>query len=445
MSNPVEMILKKRDGHELSTEEITAFIDGFLDGSIPPYQMSALLMAIYFRDMTPPEIQTLTERYIASGERVIFADGLQTVDKHSTGGVGDKVSIVLGPLAAACGLTVPMISGRGLGHTGGTLDKLETIPGLRTDLDIPAFKQVIEQCGFSIVSQSDRLVPADGRIYGLRDVTGTVESLPLITASIMSKKIAEGARNLIIDLKVGRGAFMETLEHARKLGRLLADTGERLGQRVGILYTRMNAPIGRFVGNALEVAESIYYLKGQGEPDLDRIVRALVEQMLIISGKSDTREEAARRIDEAIVSGAALERFTRFIEAQDGDPRVVENPDSITSVQYAIPVRSPGTGWITGIDSRSIGYALIGVGAGRRKIADVIVPAAGAELPCKIGHRVKEGETIGTVYCDDSPAGEEAARRISGCYRIVPEEVPAESEIIGGEGRISGWPELPES
>ena len=303
--NIVEIIIKKRDGGILTADEIRFAFNAYIEKKIPDYQMSSLLMAIFQQGMIPSEIAELARIYIESGKQIKFSKKNITVDKHSTGGVGDKISIMLAPIVAACGAPIPMISGRGLGHTGGTLDKLESIPGLRTDFDEADCRKFIDKCGFSIISQSSELVPIDKMIYALRDVTGTVESLPLITASIMSKKIAEGAQSLVIDLKVGAGAFIKNMETAQQLAGLLQGTGESFNQKVSVVYTNMNSPLGHYCGNALEIKESQEFLKGNYAPDIYEITKSLACEMLLLSEKATSLEEAEVMIDKVINDGSA--------------------------------------------------------------------------------------------------------------------------------------------
>jgi len=428
MMNPVELIIKKRNGESLNREELTFFIESYLSGSIPEYQMASLLMAIFHKSMEPDEIQTLTEVYIASGDRITFPKDWHTVDKHSTGGVGDKISIVLAPIVAACGGIIPMISGRGLGHTGGTLDKLESIPGLRTDFSDAAFRSIVEDVGFSIISQSERLVPADRRIYALRDVIGTVESLPLITASIMSKKIAEGAQNLVIDLKVGSGAFMKTIQQARDLGVMLKTVGNNLNQKVSVVFTNMNSPLGNFIGNGLEIFECIEYLQGKPQSGIHEITTALAVEMLLMTGIAASKQEAETKILHAINSGAALGKLQDFITAQEGDPRVCENLSLLPRAAHQIPIYAEGTGWIEQIDSQKIGYALIDIGAGRRTLDTALDYGSGAYLPLKIGDSIQKGETIGTVYSSDVSQGEMVARKIAKSFKVC--KVPRKREVM---------------
>ncbi|MCD4820122.1 MAG: thymidine phosphorylase [Candidatus Cloacimonetes bacterium] len=414
--NPVELIIKKRDGNKLTQNELEFFIKSYLSGKIPEYQMSAMLMAIFFSGMEPEEIQTLTEIYINSGKWIKFPKRMNTVDKHSTGGVGDKITIPLAPIVAACGATIPMISGRGLGHTGGTLDKLEAIPCFRTDFSETEFREIITKTGLSIISQSKELVPADRRIYALRDVSGTVESLPLITASIMSKKIAEGAQNLVIDLKVGTGAFIKNMEKAEKLAKLLINTGKCLDQKVSVVFTDMNSPLGNYVGNALEIQESIEYLQGKKLPDIHKITKVLAEEMLILSGIAKTNELAGKMVEDVINNGKALDVFKKFIEAQKGDPKVCDDTSLLPQAKYQIPIIADKTGWVKEINSQNIGFALIDVNAGRKKLDSKLDYSTGAYLIKKIGDKIEKGEEIGKVYCNDKEIGKSVSQKIMSNY-----------------------------
>ena len=429
--NPVELILKKRDGHSLDESEVSFFINGFLDGSIADYQMSALLMSCFFQGLNIEETKAFTRSYIESGESLHFDASLPVADKHSTGGVGDKISIMLAPIAAALGLYVPMISGRGLGHTGGTLDKLETIPGFQTAYEMQELHDLVMKHGYALVGQSDDLVPADKKIYALRDVTATVENPGLITASIMSKKIAEGAKYLVIDLKVGSGAFMPNLERAQELGHSLVETGRSFGQKVQVVFTNMNSPLGRAVGNAIETAEAIEYLKGNYLPDTYAITTKLVSQMLLLAGIYPDESQAVTAIDEVVANGKALAKFEEIIIAQNGNPKVLDDYSLLGTAKYQIPVKAPASGWIEQIDSRAVGYALVRVKAGRMKVTDILDPGAGAYLERKIGDQVREGETIGTVLSNDESAGKQAASAIAAAYRISPEPAPAQEIILG--------------
>ncbi len=426
--NPVELIIRKRGGKSLSHDELEGFVTGYIESEIPEYQMSAMLMAIFFAGMTPDEVQTLTGVYIDSGERIAFPAHWPTVDKHSTGGVGDKLSLMLAPLAVACGCRVPMISGRGLGHTGGTLDKLESIPGFRTGFSVADFKRLVDEVGCAIVAQSERLVPADKRIYALRDVTGTVESLPLITASIMSKKIAEGARGLVIDLKVGSGAFMKDIDTARKLAALLMRTGEAFGQRVHVVFSDMNAPLGEWVGNALEVRETIAFLRGESRiADQFNLTRELWRQMLLLAGQ---QAQATDDRFEQLLRSEAAEVFGRMIAAQGGDPRVVDDPSLLPVAPHEIPILAANGGYLAGVNSQAVGYALVGIGAGRRKLGDTLDYGAGAWLPRKLGDELRPSDLIGKVYCSERAAGEEAAGRIAAAYRVSPERPEAVPVVL---------------
>lgn len=430
MQNPTKTILKKRDGKKLTPHEINDFIGAYLKGDIPEYQMSAMLMAIYMKGMKPDEIAALTDVYIKSGDRIEFPKTMQTVDKHSTGGVGDKISLMLAPLVASFGVHVPMISGRGLGHTGGTLDKLESIPGFRTDITGDEFKKYVTDIGLSIIGQTERLVPADKRIYSLRDVTATVESLPLITASIMSKKIAEGAKNLVVDLKVGKGAFMDTFEKAQQLAELLIKTGNLFDQKVTIVFTNMNAPLGFYVGNSLEIVETIEYLKGKHIPDVDLITRTLAAEMLLMTGVFKTPEESYRRVGENVINGEALKYWNAMLKTQGANLDIINDYSLFPQAKYEIPIIAPKSGRVKSIDSRSIGYALIEIKAGRRVITDSLDYGAGALLTHKIGSGVVLNEDLGVVFSNDKDAGERVAKIIAGCYEIVEENVDKEELIL---------------
>ncbi len=428
MENLLQIIIKKRDGEELTEREVESIVNGYVSGDLPDYQMTVFLMAVYFQGMTDIEIGYLTNSYIRTGDRIDFP--FTTVDKHSTGGVGDKISIMLAPIVAACGVKVPMISGRALGHTGGTLDKLESIPGLRTDLSESEFRKVIDEVGFSIISQTDNLVPADRKIYALRDVTGTVESLPLITASIMSKKIAEGAANLVLDLKVGTGAFMQNESAATKLGKMLKSTGERLGQRVEIVYSNMNSPLGLYIGNALEVQEAIEYLQGKNIPDLDMLTKHLAAKMLTLSGTYQEYQQAMRAVTKAIESGQALERLARFIRMQGGDDKVCETPQILGKAKYTVDISANKTGYIQSIDTRRIGYALMNVNAGRRVLESQLDYNSGAYIEAKIGDFVNVDEAMGKVICNDKDKGRYTAELITKAYIISDHKKKKENIIL---------------
>ena len=427
--NPVELILKKRNGLVLSEPELSFLIINYLSGKIPEYQMSALLMCFFFQGAMPSEISALTKCYIESGKQICFPDDLKVADKHSTGGVGDKISLMLAPIAAALGLTVPMISGRGLGHTGGTLDKLEAIPGFNTQYSIQDFKKLVLKHGFALVGQSEYLVPADKRIYALRDVTATVESPALITASIMSKKIAEGAKYLVIDLKIGSGAFMPNLRRAKELAEHLIETGNSFGQKVSVVFSNMNSPLGSAVGNALETIEAIEYLKGNYLPDTYEITSTLLTQMLKMAGFAKNRQEAQKMIDSVVEDGSALARFAEIIEAQEGDPRVIQDYSLFATAKYQIPIIAKTSGYIHEIDARAIGYALVQIKAGRMQTGDTLDYSSGALLHPKISDRVEAGEQIGTVHANDEAKGRAVAELIRAAYKVAAVEKEREPLI----------------
>lgn len=426
--NPVELIIKKRDGMVLTESEISFFIAAYLKDQIPEYQMAAFLMCFYFQGALPEEISALTKSYIESGERLHFDQGLLVADKHSTGGVGDKISLMLAPIAAALGLYVPMISGRGLGHTGGTLDKLEAIPGFNTQYSMEDFKALVLKHGYALVGQSAAMVPADKRIYALRDVTATVESPALITASIMSKKIAEGAKYLVIDLKIGSGAFMPNLRRAKELAGHLIATGESFGQKVKVVFSNMNSPLGHAVGNALESIEAIEYLKGNYLKDTYEITTALVAQMLIMAGKARDFASAEAMIRRVVEDGSALAKFAEIISAQKGNPHVIEDYSLFDQARYQLPIQAKSSGFVQEIDSRAIGYALVRVKAGRMQTSDILDYSAGAMLYPKIGDQIKAGDQIGILHCNDQAQGETVVNLIRDAYQIA--ESPKEHEKL---------------
>jgi pyrimidine-nucleoside phosphorylase len=406
----VDVILKKRDGGALSREEIRFFVAGVTDGTLPDYQASALLMAILLRGMSADETAWLTDAMVHSGIRVDLSDvpGIK-VDKHSTGGVGDKTSLVLAPLAAACGVVVPMMSGRGLGHTGGTLDKLEAIPGFRVDLSLDEMKVALARVGCAMIGQTAQIAPADKRLYALRDVTGTVESIPLISASIMSKKIAEGIDALVLDVKTGSGAFMKTDAESRRLAESLVAIGNASGVKTEAVITRMDAPLGRAVGNALEVVECLEVLKGRGPADLLEVSVALTARMLVMARISRDRDEAERKVHEAIDSGAGLDRFRRIIEQQGGDPRVVDDYDRLPSAPERHVVRATRAGFLTAIDAELVGRASVALGAGRDRVDDSIDPAVGVMVLAKPGVPVRADDAILELHFRQRPKLDAAA------------------------------------
>ncbi len=404
----VDVIRHKRDGRTLDREEIDFFVHGVTDGSFPDYQASALLMAILIRGMSAPETAALTDAMVRSGVRVDYpgVDGIP-VDKHSTGGVGDKTSLILAPLAAACGAYVPMMSGRGLGHTGGTLDKLEAIPGFRTALSLDELRAALHDVGCALIGQTSEIAPADRILYALRDVTGTVESIPLICASIMSKKIAEGIGGLVLDVKTGVGAFMKTPEASRQLAESLVAIGVASGVRTEALITSMDAPLGRMVGNSLEVIESIETLKGRGPADLEALSVTLAARMLMTARIEDSEPAAEARIRAALDSGAALDLFRRIVTRQGGDPAVIDDYHRLPAApdRHIVPARRAG--YVTGLHAEQIGRAAVALGAGRATLADTIDPGVGVEVRCPPGTQVVRG---GCRADDPSPRRPRAQR-----------------------------------
>jgi pyrimidine-nucleoside phosphorylase/thymidine phosphorylase len=397
-----ELIRKKRNGLVLTREEISDFIERYTRGEIPDYQASAFLMAVYLRGMDGRETADLTEAMLRSGRVFDFSALPQAkVDKHSTGGVGDKTSLVIGPAAAAGGVLVPMISGRGLGHTGGTLDKLESIPGFSPRLSFQEFSRVLETCGLVFGAATEEIAPADGKLYALRDVTATVESIPLITGSIMSKKLAEGIDALVLDVKTGSGAFMQKLEDARALAYSLVDTGTAHGTRVHALITAMNQPLGNAVGNALEVIESIETLKGHGPRDLVELCRELTAHMFLLGRVANSLEEGRAKYDCVISRGQALERFRRVVAAQGGDPRVLDDYSRLPQAQDEESVVAPTDGYIAGLEGRVMGEASMHLGAGRERSDATIDPAVGLVFEKKVGDAVRTGERVCVVYAND--------------------------------------------
>jgi len=398
----VDLIRHKRDGGALDADDIRAFVAGVTDQSWPDYQIAALLMAIVLRGMTLDEAAVLTDAMVHSGRKVDLSEFEGTpVDKHSTGGVGDKLSLVLAPLAAACGAIVPMMSGRGLGHTGGTLDKLEAIPGFRTRLTLDEMRAVLRRTGCALIGQTEEIAPADRRLYALRDVTGTVESIPLICASILSKKIAEGIGALVLDVKVGRGAFMKTADDARRLARWLAGIAERNGVRTEALLTPMDVPLGRAVGNANEVVESIETLKGRGPSDIERLSITFAARMLVLSGTAAGEPDAERQVRGALSSGAGLEKFRDIIAAQGGDPRVVDDYARLPQPSAVETWAAPRDGVVADLEAELVGRAAVALGAGRDRADQAVDPAAGIDILAPVGTSVRQGDPIARLACRD--------------------------------------------
>jgi pyrimidine-nucleoside phosphorylase len=418
------LIQHKRDGHPLTPQEWTGLIAEYTAGRVPDYQMSALLMAVVWRGLTPEELAALTDAMIASGDRLRF-DGfpLPRVDKHSTGGVGDKVSLLLAPMVASCGIAVPMMSGRGLGHTGGTLDKLEAIPGFRTGLSLQQAKAQVERIGCAMLGQTPEIAPADKRLYALRDVTGTVESIPLIAASIMSKKLAEGLNGLVLDVKTGSGAFMPETARATELAQTMIGLGETRGCPTVALLTAMDRPLGRACGHSLEVEEAIAGLRGDGPDDLMEVTYALGAEMLVLVGAAPNRSAALGRLHESVASGRALETFARIIEAQGGNPAVIEDPGLLPQAGAVEVFRSPRAGIVSRIEPRRLGRGILELGGGRLTIEDQIDHAVGFVLTVKPGDPVRAGEPIASVF------GRDANGIALGLAAL------AEAIVIGDEGQ----------
>src|ERR671916_570174 len=396
------LIQHKRDGHALDPADWRELIGEYTAGRLPDYQMSALLMAVVWRGMSPEELAALTDAMIDSGDRLDFGSSSPPrVDKHSTGGIGDKVSLLLAPMVASCGVAVPMMSGRGLGHTGGTLDKLESIAGFRTALTLAETRSQIERLGCAMLGQTPEIAPADKRLYALRDVTGTVESIPLISASIMSKKLAEGLNGLVLDVKTGSGAFLPQLSQALELAHTMIGLGQVRGCPTVALLTAMDRPLGRACGNALEVEEAIEGLRGNGPEDLMEVTYALGMEMLLLVGAAPDAAEARSRLEDSVTSGRALEKFGQVIEAQGGNPAVLEDPSVLPQAAEVEVFRSPDEGTVIRVEPRRIGQAIVELGGGRRTIEDQVDPSVGFVIPAKPGQRVRTGEPLASVFAAD--------------------------------------------
>lgn len=426
-----ELIRIKRDGGQLDPRQIADFITGVTDGTLPDYQIAAMLMAIFLRGLDDRELAAWADAMVHSGDVLdLSAIDRPKVDKHSTGGVGDKISLPLAPAVAACGVAVPMVSGRGLAHSGGTLDKLESIPGFRVDLDIDHFRRQVDEIGVCLIGQTDRIAPADRVLYALRDVTATVESIPLIASSIMSKKLAEGIDALVLDCKVGTGAFMKTSRQALALAQAIRTIGQAAGKTVTVVLSDMNAPIGRWVGNGLEVAESIEVLRGSGPADTRELTVCLGAEMLLAGGVVNDSAAGAQRIATALDNGSALEIFRRVVEAQGGDPKVVDDPAGVlprAGGQQA--VRAPRAGRVQAIAADEIGLAALVLGAGRRRKEDPVDPAVGLEILKTIGDSVDKGEPL--VMLQHNGGGlEEAEQRILRAYTLDNTEIEAPASRI---------------
>ncbi len=435
----IDVIRKKRDGLELSRTEIEGLVNAYTRGDIPDYQVSAWLMAVVLRRMTRAETAALTDAMLRSGD-VLDLSSLpaRKVDKHSTGGVGDKTSLVLAPLAAAAGVAVPMISGRGLGHTGGTLDKLEAIPGFNVNLPVSEFRRLLETCGCAMIGQTAEIAPADRKLYALRDVTGTVESPYLICASIMSKKLAEGIDALVLDVKTGSGAFMKSQQDATFLAELMVETGERMGKHVVALITDMDQPLGTMIGNALEVIEVVEVLRGGGPEDLRELCLELAAWMLQLGGAAETMSEGKQQSARLIRSGAALEKFRQMIELQGGDPRVIDDTSHLPQAQHTMKVAGAGAGYVAAMQCEQIGTACVILGGGRERKEDAVDPSVGIVLHKKVGDHVGAGEPLATIYYNAEAKAQRARQLIEASCQIAdsPPAVkrPLIHQVIGKSG-----------
>src|SRR5574340_149336 len=428
----VDLIQRKRDGEELAPEEIQYLVEGYTRGDIPDYQMSAFLMATYFAGMTDREVSRLTEFMIESGETVDLSGipGVK-VDKHSTGGVGDKTSMIVAPLAAAAGVVVPMMSGRALGHTGGTLDKLEAIPGMRTDLSPDDFRKQLAELGLAFIGQSDRLAPADGKLYALRDVTGTVESIPLIASSIMSKKLAEGVDALVLDVKVGSGAFIKKQVDARRLAQMMVGIGRRMDKRVQALITDMSQPLGFAIGNALEVMEASQTLQNAGPADLTRLCLELAARMIYLGKKAASMEDARRAAEQHLVDGSGYRKFKEVVQAQGGNAQALDKFELLPNATGMREVFSPRGGYVSVIDAALIGTASNMIGAGRERKEDAIDHAVGVILEVKVGEKVDAGSVLCRLYYTREDGVEEAAEVVEDAFRISAQR-PEDRQLILG-------------
>ncbi len=429
---PYDLILKKRNGSSLNADEIGYLVAGFVAGEIPDYQMSAFLMAVYFRGMDEAETAALTMAMAESGQVLDLSEiAPEAVDKHSTGGVGDKTSLVLVPLVAACGVRVAKMSGRGLGHTGGTIDKLESFPGFNTALTRRQFLDCVTRAGLAINGQTGELAPADAKLYALRDVTATVDCIPLIASSIMSKKIAGGARGIVLDVKVGSGAFMDTQERAEALARTMVGIGRSVGRRTVAVISDMDEPLGLAVGNAVEVREAIETLSGRGPADLRRLCLALGAEMLILAGRAADPVAAGKMLEGALASGEGLRRFRAMVEAQGGDVTYVDDPGRLPKAALEAPVEAPADGFVQSIEARQVGLAAMQLGAGRARKGDPVDLAVGVVLRKKVGDRVRAGEPLAVALADKAELLPAAVERVRAAYRLasVP---PAPRPLIAG-------------
>ena len=431
---PQEIIQKKRDGEKLTADEIKTFISGITDASWADYQITALVMAMFLQGLDAEESSVLTNAMLNSGEILDFSDlEMPVADKHSTGGVGDKTSLIIAPIAACCGIAVPMISGRGLGHTGGTLDKLEAINGYNVDLSLKEFRLIIKQCGFSMIGQTEEIAPADKKLYALRDATATVPYLPFIVASIMSKKLAEGLDALILDVKTGSGAFMRKFEDSKKLAQAMVKVGNAQNVKTHAVISDMNQPLGKFVGNAVEVYECIKILRNEADeqmlPTLELSIE-LAAEMLVLCGIEQTMQSAKSKVQSALTSGKALEKFRQNIELQNGDPKVCDAPESLFDNDLIkVEIRSNHAGFIEEVDALAIGESIVQIGGGRTKAEDKIDHAVGYSCDRKIGDEITENETLGVLYCRNQDQAHEINETLQTAYKISDEK-PTELQLI---------------
>jgi pyrimidine-nucleoside phosphorylase len=427
----VDLIHKKRDGAELTAEEISCLVESYNTGAMPDYQMSAFLMAVYFAGMTDREVSSLTDSIVRSGETVDLSmiPGVK-VDKHSTGGVGDKTSLIVGPLAAAAGVIVPKVTGRSLGHTGGTLDKLESIPGMRTNLSVDEFRAQLKEIGLAFIGQSDEVAPADGKLYSLRDVTATVESIPLIASSIMAKKLALGSDALVLDVKVGAGAFMKRQVDARKLAQMMVGIGRRVDRRVQALITDMNQPLGYAVGNAVEVMEVSQVLHNEGPDDLKRLSLELAARMIFLAKLVPTLDDARELALQKLADGSAFRKFRDVVKAQGGDPKSLDKFELLPNATGMREISSPRAGYVTAIDAEGIGSASGLMGAGRDKKEDTIDPAVGVILEAKVGDKVEAGSVLCRLYYTKEDRVEDAAGVVEDAFRISSQKPEARELIL---------------
>ena len=439
LMRPIDLIRKKRDGGELSSDEVQFLIQAYTRDEIPDYQIAAWLMAVVIRGMTRRELSALTAAMLNSGEIIDLSDLPGTkVDKHSTGGVGDKTSLIIAPLVAAAGVPVPMISGRGLGHTGGTLDKLQSIPGFNVNLSLSEFRRVVGTCGCALIGQTAEIAPADKRLYALRDVTATVESPYLICASIMSKKLAEGIDGLVLDVKTGSGAFMKTEKESIFLAELMVESGKQMGKKMVALITDMDQPLGWKVGNALEIEECIEVMKGGGPTDLRELCLELAAWMLYLAGRTTSVSHGRELAVEIIRSQSALEKFREIIWLQGGDSSVIDDPARLPQAQHRLPILSPATGFVGAIHCEQVGIASLVLGGGREKKEDAIDPAVGLVLHKKVGDPVHAGEPLCTIRYNSDARLRDVRRLLEQAYRIAeqpPREVrPLVHRVISGQG-----------